>query len=115
MPIGSAANLLLLLLYADEGEDIRGITKLEKLMYLLLKEGGYEKELQDDIHFEPFDYGPFSKEVYDLVEVLKQRGIVKTRLERYDTYREIIDELLYQTDLEEEFDQSRLDSLEDSV
>ena len=101
MPIGSAANLLLLLLYANECEEIRGITRLEKLMYLLLKEGGFEGELKSDIHFEAYDFGPYSPEVYDILEAFKEKSIVKSRTEKYDTFREVIDELLYQA-LEEE-------------
>jgi uncharacterized phage-associated protein len=100
MPIGSAANLLLLLLYANECEDIKGITRLEKLMYLLLKEGGFEEELKDDIHFEAYDFGPFSPEVYDVLEALKEKKIIQSRSEKYDTFGEVFDELLYR-ELEE--------------
>lgn len=100
MPIKSAADLLLLLLYAkgstgEYNEEIPGITRLEKLMYLLLKEGGFEEILKSDIHFEPYDFGPYSPEVYDLLEALKEMGVVDIRTERYDTFREVIDELLY--------------------
>lgn len=100
MPIKSAADLLLLLLYAkgstgEYNEVIPGITRLEKLMYLLLKEGGFEEILKNDIHFEAYDFGPYSSEVYDLLEAFREMDIVNIRTERYDTFREVIDELLY--------------------
>ena len=100
MPITSAADLLLLLLYAkgstgEYNEEIPGITRLEKLMYLLLKEGGFEEILKDDIHFEPYDFGPYSSEVYDLLESFREMDIVNIRTKRYDTFKEVIDELLY--------------------
>ena len=100
MPIKSAADLLLVLLYAkgstrEYNERIPGITRLEKLMYLLLKEGGFEEILKDDIHFEPYDFGPYSPEVYDLLESFREMDIVNIRTKRYDTFKEVIDELLY--------------------
>ena len=100
MLITSAADLLLLLLYAKGStraynEEIPGITRLEKLMYLLLKEGGFEEILKNDIHFEPYDFGPYSSEVYDLLEAFREMDIVNIRTKRYDTFKEVIDELLY--------------------
>jgi len=100
MPVTSAADLLLLLLSAkgstgEYNEEIPGITRLEKLMYLLLKESGFEEILKNDIHFEPYDFGPYSPEVYDLLETFREMDIVNIRTERYDTFREVIDELLY--------------------
>lgn len=100
MSIASAADLLLLLLHAkghtgEYNEEIKGITRLEKLIYLLLKEGGFEEKLKNDIHFEAYDFGPYSPEVYNILEVLKEMDVVNTRTERYDTFREVIDELLY--------------------
>ena len=46
MTVKSAADLMVLLLYARGyteklNEEIRGITRLEKMMYLLLKEGDF--------------------------------------------------------------------------
>lgn len=100
MPVTSAADLLLLLLSAkgstgEYNEEIPGITRLEKLMYLLLKEGGFEEILKNDIHFEPYDFGPYSSEVYDLLEAFREMDIVNIRTKRYDTFKEVIDELLY--------------------
>lgn len=100
MSIASAADLLLLLLHAkgntgEYNEEIKGITRLEKLIYLLLKEGGFEEKLKNDIHFEAYDFGPYSAEVYNILEVLKEMDVVNTRTVRYDTFREVIDELLY--------------------
>lgn len=96
MTVKSAADLMVLLLYARGctgklNEEIRGITRLEKLMYLLLKEGGFEKILSQEIAFEAYDFGPYSAEVYDLIESLSMMGIVTIREEKISNIKDIID------------------------
>ena len=96
MPIKSAADLIILLLYAKGSsrkinEEIKGITRMEKLIYLLLKEGGFEEILSKEIKFEPYDFGPYSPEIYDLLESLKGMGIVDVREERVSDIKDIID------------------------
>ena len=38
-------------------------------------------------HFEPYDYGPFDKDVYDELEALRKRGLVEVTEVRYRRYR----------------------------
>lgn len=96
MPVRSAVELMILLLYAqghsgEINEPVKGITRFEKLMFLLLKEGGFEPVLAQELAFKPYDFGPYSGEIYDLLESLKQMGLVQVREEQPETLKEIID------------------------
>jgi uncharacterized protein YwgA len=69
-------DLILLLLAApttDPAQQFRcnGITRLEKLLFLLEHEFKIESELSDSFDFEPYHYGPYSKQVYDAVDLLR--------------------------------------------
>ena len=96
MTVKSAADLMVLLLYAKgtsekQNEEIRGITRMEKLMYLLLKEGGFEDVLSKEVTFNAYDFGPYSSEIYDLLESLKEMGIVNVMEEKISNIKYIID------------------------
>jgi len=100
MPLKSAADLIVLLLYAKgstekQNEEVRGITRMEKLMYLLLKEGDFEDVLSKEVNFEPYDFGPYSPEIYDLLESLKEMGIVNVREEKISNIKDNIDIYFY--------------------
>lgn len=56
--IKSGLDLLMLLLYANEQEKIEGITKLLKLLFLLIKEEKF-KEFEKEYGFEACNYGPW--------------------------------------------------------
>lgn len=58
-----------------EGE-INGITRLEKLIFLLERETSSSKWLQQDASFEPYNFGPFSSKVYQAVDLLSAAGLV---------------------------------------
>ncbi len=69
-------DLILLLLAAptaDPAQRFRcnGVTRLEKLLFLLEHEYEIVSELSDSFDFEPYHYGPYSKEVYDAVDLLR--------------------------------------------
>jgi len=79
--ISSATDVLLVLLYAPgisnkEGEPIHGITRLEKLMFLLEKETSFKEIINKNYKFDAYDYGPFSSEIFDDIESLKSAGIL---------------------------------------
>ena len=57
-------------------EEIRGITRVDKLLYILLQEEEVWKHLQDELDFEPYDFGPYSNKLYDYVETLKDSGLL---------------------------------------
>ncbi len=73
-------NLLLLLVGLDSNPSgLGGITRLQKLLFLLEKEGdlipttgGYD--------FEPYKAGPYSPKLYDDLEFLENLGLLKAQV-----------------------------------
>lgn len=92
MSLKSGLDLLILLLYANEGEEVRGTTRLMKMLFLLVKEGGFE-DLEDEFEYEGYDYGPFSSEVYNFIETGKETGLIKEEKAEFLHYEEIADDL----------------------
>jgi hypothetical protein len=82
-----ASDLVLLLLaaptaIADLQDQCRGITRLEKLAFLLERETDFANTVRvptDDLHFQPYHYGPYSKELYDAVTFLASIGLLRDR------------------------------------
>ncbi len=85
MALQSALDLLLALFVArgtsgNENEPIRDSTRLVKLIFLLIKEGGFER-FDEEFGFKKdyaHNFGPWSGQVYDFVETLKQIEFLKT-------------------------------------
>jgi uncharacterized protein YwgA len=69
---------VLLMLYADNGAAVKGKLRLEKLMFLLDQMIRSKRlHIADRPYdFRAYSYGPFSEEVYDDVELLKDLGLV---------------------------------------
>lgn len=85
MPVRSKTDLVLALLFAgDSGASVNapigGITRLEKLVFLVSQEkNGILSQLDDptDVYeFRPYKMGPFSPEVYDEIDFLKGIGLI---------------------------------------
>lgn len=82
----SGKDLLLALLYCpgssmEINEPIIGRTKLTKMIYLFEKE--IYKEFDDNLSivlpkFEPYNYGPFSRELFEDLKFFLSIGLVKT-------------------------------------
>lgn len=75
-------DMVLLLLAAPTQVDqadgrINGITRLEKLLFLADQEEEAQAGVQDPFKFEAYHYGPYSKAVYEAVELLEQAGLLK--------------------------------------
>lgn len=72
------AIVLLLGAGVEEGRPARlqGITRLEKLIFLLERETKSARWLTQNAEFEPYNFGPFSRKVYDAVETLAAAGII---------------------------------------
>lgn len=71
---------ILLLLNADNGEAVRNRTRLEKLVFLILKEvldKPGRRITPKTYTFRADRFGPFSEEVYDDVETLADLGLVE--------------------------------------
>jgi len=77
--------LPLVLLEAEDGDPIEGRTRLQKLMFLIqkrLEEHG--EPIKWGYLFQPYDYGPFAKELYDDLDQLRRRGLVEERERHLD-------------------------------
>jgi uncharacterized protein YwgA len=56
---------------------VNGITRLEKLLFLVEQETEIPNVVsKDKLEFVAYDYGPFSKDVYQAVELLEEAGLV---------------------------------------
>ncbi len=79
-------DLILLLLEANERllhkDAISGITRLEKLLFLLKNETDFEG-IASFFVFEPHNFGPFSKEVYEAVDFLEGCELIQVREKIY--------------------------------
>ena len=76
------ADYLLLLLYLNEKEPIRGAVKLTKMMFLfekqiapMLKKKGLESDKLPE--FFAYNYGPFSKDIYQQLDLFKSINFIK--------------------------------------
>lgn len=56
--------------------EIEGITRLEKLLFLLEKESGVAGLLTEDPDFHSHHFGPFSSKVYAAIDLLAAAGLV---------------------------------------
>lgn len=68
------------LMYADDQEPVEGRTRLQKMVFLLQKElekRGKSKLIGLEYEFIPYDYGPFSKELYDDMDTMIDQEFVE--------------------------------------
>lgn len=75
------SDLVLLMLSAptkvpQAAGKINGITRLEKLLYLATRESDLHERVQEPLEFVPYNYGPFSKGIYEAVDLLEDAGLV---------------------------------------
>jgi hypothetical protein len=75
--IKSGLDLLIVLLYANKQEKIEGVTKLVKLLFLLIKEGNF-KEFEKEYGFEAYNYGHWSSQVLNFTETVREMGLIKS-------------------------------------
>ncbi len=99
MAIESAADLIMALLYSpgksnQPGEEVRGITRLEKLVFLLLKEAKFEMQLGKELSFEAYDFGPYSGTVVDVLDALQGEDLVRTAKIESASLKEVADGLI---------------------
>ncbi|GAB3676784.1 type II toxin-antitoxin system antitoxin SocA domain-containing protein [Halopiger thermotolerans] len=68
-----------------EAGDVDGLTKIQKLLFLLEQESELAEEYPDlSFDFEAYDYGPFSEQVYDEIELLVNMGALEPVSPDYD-------------------------------
>jgi hypothetical protein len=63
---------------------LNGITRLEKLLFLLERETSFEG-VGDFFVFEPHNFGPFSKEVYGAIDFLSACELIEVREKAYSS------------------------------
>ncbi|MDS0297537.1 hypothetical protein NDI76_02120 [Halogeometricum sp. S1BR25-6] len=72
--------LPMVLLDACGGDEIEGRTRLQKLVFLMEQELGEQLDVLldgSDYNFIAYDYGPFSKQLYDDLEYLDDAGLIE--------------------------------------
>jgi uncharacterized protein len=80
--IETGVDVLIVLLYAPGisrkvGEPIKGITRLQKLLFLLWKEGHFYEWVKNLYNFQAYDFGPCMDDLYDDLEFVEELGLVK--------------------------------------
>jgi len=109
----TGADYLLLMLYLNDRKPIKSAVRLTKMMFLfkkeiapLLKKKGAEINEDTLPNFQAYNYGPFSKDVYEQIELFKSIGFVKVQdlnaseeMDEVDDWEEkaFIDELTEQS------------------
>src|ERR1700678_1675495 len=80
--IESGVDVLLAILHArgstgKEDEPVFGITRLQKLLFLLWKEGHFYKAVPDLYNFKAYDFGPCMDDLYDDLEFSQSIDLIK--------------------------------------
>ncbi len=57
--------------------ELRGVTRLEKLVFLLERETDAGRILTEDPEFVAYNFGPFSRKVYGAVDQLVEAGLLE--------------------------------------
>jgi hypothetical protein len=81
-PIESGVDVVLALLYAPgitgrPAEPVQGITRLQKLLFLLWKEGAFYEDVPQLYNFKAYDFGPCMDDLYDDLEFAEDIGLVQ--------------------------------------
>lgn len=111
MKIDNRKDYLLLLLYSEGqkrqiNEPIVGRTRLTKMLFLF-KEEFLSKFKKGDIEempfyeFFPWNFGPFSSQVYEDLKFFQLRGFIETQDDETETSAESVAEWEYATELED--------------
>jgi hypothetical protein len=104
----SRRNLLLLLIGLDsDPSGLGGITRLQKLLFLLEEEEGL-KPTEGGYEFQAFKAGPYSPELYDDLEFLENLGLLKAEVtsEASEAEAEEMDRLSFDHLIGREFEKS---------
>ena len=91
MPLKSGLDLLMVLLYANNRGRVEGITRLVKLLFLLIKEGGFQ-QFERDYEFEAYNFGPWSARTFSYLESVGEIGLVTVQEKPFTDYEEVADD-----------------------
>ena len=104
----SALDVLIVLLYSEGhegnvGEPIEGITRLDKIMYLLSESPEFTKIIEKGYRFQADNFGPFAPELFDDIEALKQENVIAVASKRETKNKiETIDEEYVEQEVDRE-------------
>lgn len=95
------ADLVLLLLGAPSEHPevtgkVAGITRLEKLAYLVEVESRFHEAVEDQserFNFKAYHYGPYTREIYDAVGLLVSVGLIDETRKGSDSSLDVAEEL----------------------
>ncbi|MDS0297036.1 type II toxin-antitoxin system antitoxin SocA domain-containing protein [Halogeometricum luteum] len=82
-------------MYSEDREAVQGRTRFQKMVFLLQQQLETDSSIST-YDFEAYDYGPFSKGLYDDLDDLIDRGLVEETREEFDE-----DKALYEYELTE--------------
>lgn len=104
-------DLILLLLRASQDERARlpglhGITRLEKLLFLADRETQVRQWVEDAFEFKPYNFGPYSKDIYEAVEFLEEIDLLREERRREGETLDELEELDAAVDQQEGIERS---------
>lgn len=73
--------LPLALMRANDEEPVEGRTRLQKMIFLTQKQLEDPDCFNEGYDYFPYDYGPFSKELYEDIDNLVEEGVIEEREE----------------------------------
>jgi hypothetical protein len=105
----SGLDVLMLLLYSEGpcgkiGEPIEGITRLDKIMFLLSESKEFSPVVNKNYEFQADNFGPFAPELFDDIQALKQERIINTTEKKTKNKIETVDAESVEKVFEEEPD-----------
>ena len=78
MAITGRGILLALLAVDDNKKGISGITRFQKLLYLITKEDAAKNITKAIFDFVPYKMGPYSSKLYDDLEMMENLGLLES-------------------------------------
>jgi len=79
----SAKDTVLILLAKCPANKLVGITRIEKLAYLVSLSPAF-RGLAQELAYEPLHYGPYSEEIAEAVEILADTGFVESKQVKFE-------------------------------
>lgn len=111
--VENGLDVVLALLYAPgatqiAGEPVEGITRLQKLLFLLWKEGKFYTSVPDLYGFNAYDFGPCMDDLYDDLDFAQSIGLISMRESYSGNEYEDADEESFLSDFGFKAPQSRM-------
>lgn len=80
LDVDNRKDMLLLLLAAEDGEPVVGVTRLLKYVFLLQhgRQWGQRFHLAEPYDFGAYHFGPFDSQIYDDIALLENVGLVES-------------------------------------